>query len=803
MIKTLTRFFFLAAALAWFIFITLGMCASCRAQEFPQDTYGDKKPVETIETMPPPSETIPPPKPDVPSPATIIPSPVTPSLPPSDYQVVPGEPFEGVPGDSIQISADNVRTTFQESCPVLSIAEGNVTALYREFAITADYGTVDYITDIAVFTGNVVFKTGHLEVLGERVSLDLNTGQWSFINARSDITPEFSRGNLCAPVFSDAEEISGLKQREATLHSGNATTCNLSSPHYELTSRSILILPGRKIVLTDTSFYALGRRLVTFRRFVIPLRYAERNTKIVPKFGYTVEEGYYAKFAYPVIGDRSQTGIVSLDIMSNKGIGPSTEYRYQIGRTAGTLIGSYIFDRNIRENTLNWHYRHSQPLGTFNLVLNSDARTNSYQYAPNSRSYIHQLTLTRDRDMSDTSLVINNTINNTFAKTQRISGNLVHRQRFGEDMNWDTRFDYTGFTTDRTSARLTSETAFTRRESSFDWTLSARKLNDLSDEAFVGRGLFGGIEKLPELALSSDTERLGRILPFGIPANFDLSYGRFAELPADTNLGRTYLSIDTPVQLVPITTTWSLATGAGFRQYMYTNGTAQYAWDASAELKKKISSESDFRLTYRYQRPKGYTPFRFDYVGRYNITNASLNLKNGDRFKLSLLTGYNFEREKQPWQDVTLRFSVQPSENFLFYTATGFDINNSRWRTLINQVRLRWGDCFRLDIGTRYDPTRERLANAKIQLDTPIGSKWRLEALAGWNGFTNEFDYRSVRITRDLHCWEASLVYVDQNGFYREQGIRFYLRIKAFPLFENFGMGQFGQTLDTSVGQVY
>jgi hypothetical protein len=44
---------------------------------------------------------------------------------------------------------------------------------------------------------------------------------------------------------------------------------------------------------------------------------------------------------------------------------------------------------------------------------------------------------------------------------------------------------------------------------------------------------------------------------------------------------------------------------------------------------------------------------------------------------------------------------------------------------------------------------------------------------------------------------------VDQGGFYNNRGVYFNVRIKAFPMLDDFGVGNFGQALDTSVGQVY
>jgi hypothetical protein len=40
-------------------------------------------------------------------------------------------------------------------------------------------------------------------------------------------------------------------------------------------------------------------------------------------------------------------------------------------------------------------------------------------------------------------------------------------------------------------------------------------------------------------------------------------------------------------------------------------------------------------------------------------------------------------------------------------------------------------------------------------------------------------------------------------GFRSDRQIFFQLRIKAFPIFQRFGIGQFGQVIDTSIGEAY
>ncbi|MCL5103281.1 MAG: hypothetical protein M1133_04095, partial [Armatimonadetes bacterium] len=682
-------------------------------------------------------------EPQIPIPSNSIPSPIAPSMPPTGLTPATPAPVPEKLGDFIEVSADQVRTTFDENDrALLTLAEGHVIARYKDLIITADRGQVDHQTNIAELTGNVIFKIGIEEVHGGRVTLNLKTGKWSVETAKTTISPEFAKGYLKAPVYAHGLLIEGVKRKSIVGYSAETTTCNLENPHYELVARSVAVYPDNKIVLRDVTAFALGHKLLTLRRLPIPLRQIHRNPQLIPRFGQSAEEGAYVKLSYPYMGNESTSGFFLLDLMQRKGIREGIRHTYQVRNGAGDIQFFHLFDRNISQDTISGHGDIRQQFGTIRASLISDLRANSYLYAPQSKSLNTQLTLSRSRLDANTSLVVNQAINDSVSRTTTLSGSLAHRQLFADRIAMNNNFDYTSFNTGaQTTARLTSQTAFARSENKFDWTLSAQKLTDLSDEAFVGGGRFAGIERLPELALVSDSARLGKTLPFGLPALVKFSFGQYNELPANTNLARTYLELDTPVRKHNVTDSWSFAAGGGFRQFAYSDNTAQYSVDTSAELSKKLGPNSAFGLTYRLQQPKGFSPFRFDFITKYNIVNASLNVRDTEKFKLSLLTGYNFEQKQFPWQDATLRFSIQPTSSFMLYTATGYDFNRSRWRTLINQVRIRAGEDFKLDFGTRFDTTRSKLADVRTQMDTKVGSKTRLQALAGYNGLTGNFDY--------------------------------------------------------------
>ena len=742
------------------------------------------------------------PLPNSPGPPSEIPSPIQPSEPTGPF--THGSQVPELAGDGMSFSADYTKTTTDDDGKaVLTVVTGNVTARYKDMIVTAQKGQVDYKTNLAVFEGNVRFRIGIQEAQGDRIEINIKTLDWSFTPAKSTITPEFTKGYLHAPVFVAATKISGLRDRQLSAFGTDVTTCDLPQEHYDIVADSIVVYPNDKIVFRNASFIVLGKKLFTLRRFAIPIKEITKNPNVLPRFGSTTEEGFFMKYAYPVVTNKSQMGYALVDLMQRKGVGIGIQDYYQFAKGRGSAYLYALRDNNTDQNTLAGRFSHSQLVGSIQVDASSDFRKNSYLYAPQSMSMDNRLVFSRNRPGAISSLTLSQTVNDVFQKTTQTAGNLQHRQTLGSGAYLNTSFNYTGYTAQaQTRAQLTSQVLFSKKEAKFDWDVSAQQITDLSDESFVGTGQFGGIERLPEVSISSDTARLGHILPFNLPARMRLSYGRFAELPRPEQ-DRVLLDIASPSTSYSLTKTWTALVGAGFKQFAYGDNTAQYSVDASAQLSKKLAATSTFAMTYRYQRPRGFTPFRFDYVGKYNIANASLNLEPSEKFKLSFIGGYNFDQPNFPWQDSVVRFTIQPSRSLLFYTATGYDFNRSQWRQVINQLRVRHGDGFKLDLGSRYDPTRGKLATVAGTLDTRVGARNRVQAIAGWNGLTNAFDYRSVRVTRDLHCWEASLTYVDQGGFYQNQCIYFNVRIKAFPLLDDFGMGSFGQALDTSVGQVY
>jgi hypothetical protein len=213
------------------------------------------------------------------------------------------------------------------------------------------------------------------------------------------------------------------------------------------------------------------------------------------------------------------------------------------------------------------------------------------------------------------------------------------------------------------------------------------------------------------------------------------------------------------------------------------------------------SSHNQLSLRYLYMDPKGYTPFRFDMMGSYNTITADYIHRDG-RFQASVGSGKDLRGGLYTWNDLRLNARYTPNRNFLLGASTAYDLNGSQWRDLINELDYRFGKGF-INLGTRYSPVTQKIGSLKWNLYTPLGRRYSLQTYGGWNGYANRYDYRVMRFNWELHDFRVSLSYVEENDYRSEKGIHLTVALRAFPIAEETATGQYGQSLDTSVGSVY
>jgi hypothetical protein len=757
-------------------------------------------PVQTPPAAAPPGPATPaPPGPATPAPST--PGPAAPAP----------EPERGVP---FEVSAGGMSSVTTKEGQVLTF-RGPVRVTYGDYVVTSDAATYREGPRIIEFTGHVTLQSPGETATGDAMSLNLRTREWRVRQGRTELAPERLQQGILSPLYLRSAQIAGAPGA-VELGESAATTCDLPDPHYEIRARLIRVYPGDRLVAKGATLYLLGRRVLPLYDVVIPLRDIYRRGALLPEVGRSDTEGYFLKYARPYRASGND-GLLKLDLLSKRGIGMGVDQAYRLFGGAGSILLYNIIPKPGVPQETSGHLQHRQQWGTLTGTFETDYRHSAYTYAvaPNTET----TSLNTDVNLVNqvpggptTSLGIHQSRDTSGTSFSNLATNFSHSQQFTPTLAGDFGLDYltSRITGGSDTGQLNSRLELRKRAGALDMTLAA---ND-STQFGTQTGGFFGIERLPELTLAMDTFRFehGRLAQ-SLPARLSLSLGDFHEGQGPISVNQPRALIDFSIQ----NKQWysgdsAFRLSAGFRQAFYGDGGAQYVVSGNPSFDWALGRESSLIFNYFYQNPAGFTPFRFDFPYRLNRLESTLELRKGDRLGLGIRTGYDFDADRRfRWQNVTVHARWMPTRTSLFTLATSYNPNpldlpagsafrQEHLQTVIGELRIRAPGGLRLDLGARYDPARNGFPAAKGQIDTPLGSKWHLTALIGYDGFTRFNDFMLVR---DLHCMELALVRVDHRDWRREESWQLMLRIKAFPPLERFGLGQSGQGFDTSVGDVF
>jgi hypothetical protein len=740
----------------------------------------------------------------------------TPAPPTDDPTATPprGTPFH-VDGEDLRVSEDQSHLTARNI-----IIRYPDRATGGEFVLTGDHGEVDRNTSLAILRGNVELKTpqGHI-IRGDELTLNLRTREWWLKTGRTELTPELLQNGVLGSIFATGETVMG-ERGHMRLEQSRFTTCDLTRPHYHFRARSVDIYPGDRMIIRKATLFALGHRLFTLPTLVIPLRDRPyRRFPIVPEVGQNETEGYFVKAAYQYLLKNQLPGLLKLDLMQKRGVGTGVQQAYRLGAAgAGTFLLYNLLPKAGIAAEQSGHLQHMQQFGNIRADINGDFRRSDYQYAvaegTSTTSVSGGLNLTRQVQNANTVLSLRQDETIGFGTFRTLASSLNHTQQFGQRFSGSFGADYITSTSGGSTAggvttqQLNSRLELRRQQKAYDLLLQANESSDLGSR---GRGT-SGLQRQPELSLTTDTYRFRRgLFATSLPLRLLVSAGRFHEEPQSLSTERYLMQLDLTNKRLE-RGSHSLDLNAMLRQSFYGDGGANYVVGANNRYTLAIGRESEFNLTHILQSPQGYTPFRFDFPYKQNRLESSLLIARGERFDVGFRTGYDFRAPEQfKWQNITMRLRWLPTPTSLFYLGTsynpnplglpvGSDFRQKRLQTVVGQLRIRVPDGLKLDLGGRYDPSRSSFPAAKLAIETQVGRKWRFAGLFGYDGYSRFNDFM---IIRDLHCWELALVRTDHRDWRREQGWRINLTIKAFPVFQRFGVGGSGQPLDTTVGDVF
>jgi LPS-assembly protein len=715
----------------------------------------------------------------------------------------PPAPAQNASRKTERIDIDRFGSLFLDAQNNLQATD--ILARWREYTIQAQGVEGNLDRGEYLFKGSVLLEGGGVDARGEMLRLNVRRRRWQLEGAGADLLPEFLKYQLQGAVRLSGQKLEG-EQEEAHLHQGEMTTCLLEHPHYHFSAGRVDVVVDKRLVARDVSLSALGRRLFTIPTLVVPLdRRLSRGT--LPQVGQSVEEGYYIKTALGyLLGDNA--GTARIDLMQKKGVGLGFDQQYLLGGAAGLLSLYYLNDRSRGTRSVTAQLRHEQKLLGFDARLTGDLRSGSYLYYSDTRASSWQLSLSRAWSGGNLSLLSRLSQQSSAGY---FSDSTVNSLRWNQ--RWGTRASLT-LSTDLSRFRslsggevrsqqeqLATQAMLSGDAGKFDWNLSFNRVVPVGGQ--TGGFYFGGLEKTPELVLSTTDRRLfGRDLGL----QMQLGLGSFRELPQGQPIQRLLFETRWSPSL-PVGDSTSLTYSGLFRQVFTSDGTAQYILQGNASWQVRYGQNSRWYMDYRYLRPYGFTPLRTEYTGTTNFASAGLEWNAGRAFSLRAYAGYDLfarQRGSRPWQPLNLGIQWQPNPVWTLNVQSTLNLNEGQWNYLRAYLRAR-SQAFSMNLNSVYDPIRHQWANASLWLDTQVfRTPLRVQTYLTYNGYVKRFEGRQLLLTWDLHCWELSVGYIDNPlGFRADREVVFRLRIKAFPEAQRFGVGQFGQLLETGGGWTY
>ena len=190
---------------------------------------------------------------------------------------------------------------------------GRTSISYMGIVIAADRIEGNPNTEL-VFSGNARIAAGGTITYADTIHFYPTARRYRLENARSVLTPSVMQNRITENVFVTARDVLGTRTGYTLGEHTVETTCIEPFHHYELRSRDAQLIPGKRLVLHQTSMFLFGVKLITIPYIVIPLDDPDRHItrrprpSYFPEFGQNASEGYYARFPYEFpIGEDAAT----------------------------------------------------------------------------------------------------------------------------------------------------------------------------------------------------------------------------------------------------------------------------------------------------------------------------------------------------------------------------------------------------------------------------------------------------------------------------------------------------------------
>jgi len=277
------------------------------------------------------------------------------------------------------------------------------------------------------------------------------------------------------------------------------------------------------------------------------------------------------------------------------------------------------------------------------------------------------------------------------------------------------------------------------------------------------------------VVFNTDSRRLGDwTLPGGIPFRAKLTAGHLVQYPDEDEISTAAIDLGLGGERTQITDNTVLTSTLNFNQGFYSDNSALYTVGGSLDITTEYGAHLSSRISHRATTVAGFSPLRRDYGGVYDYTTLSVVHQWPERSRFELTGGFDYVRDE--WRELRMRGWYNATDRDRLELVSGYSLDDSMWRP----VQVRWTHAapweLYLALSSTYDIDDGALDSADLEFDWRIDDRWQFAGLTTYSGYQGDLQDLNLRITRDLHCWLATLSY---DSTYDE--IRLNLGIKAFP----------------------
>ena len=672
--------------------------------------------------------------------------------------------------------------------------QGNVELKYQDLTLRGGRAQLDQDRIWGAFPGSFSLDAKLYKALGKDLRINLDTQDWTATDASAEVEPDFFGQYVAAALYLRAQQVSGGPSGVIGLQ-GVGTSCDLwPGPHWMLRSNRVTYLPGDRVIFQRPTLYMFGHRLIRYPwDLVLSLRREEN--RFLPEVGQNQVEGYYAKFAYGYVLNDENSGFLRLNLTQLRGVGFGIDHLLDAPKQQGEL--SLFYEPKMGSLTGEVSYK-NQLSRLFSGSLDYSFQNDS-GYGVTSSSSNGDLTFRYDTASSQSLLGFQRSVVSTdTSSSTQFTTNLTHQERLGTDGDWSFRSTYHNSQYSANvpaTETLETELRWRRQFPAYAVSFLAQKQYDLSAPGATATSAYV-LNRVPDLALTTQSERLGNRRLFGSAFEATGYVGYFQQEPDDTNVYRTGLDLRLPGHVQQLGGRATLRTSARFQQMFFSDGSAQWLGDVESEYNLQLTRSWQSRLTFSYLKPNGFSPLRQDSYSPTSVLYWEAVRLVPDRMRLDFTFGRDFHNSL--YQDAIVRAEIMLTPRNRIEMQSGYSIELAQWRP----INLRWvyatQRAWWSAVTVNYDLAATDLTDVSFDIDWLPAAKWRLQLLAGYSG-AGGLDQADVRVTRDLHCMLATLSYA-----WETREIRFGLGIKAFPSdTRTFGVGGRGQYFESNFSDQY